>query len=242
MNQNQDQLSLNIGLDDYVSLDKFIHCNSTQDFLYYLKSTISDDSISNLYFIWGGQGVGKSYLMQALNREFISLGKKTFHMSLRDNRITSPEVFQNLESMDVVLIENIDNLQKHEDWESEIFKLLNSALTGQTKIYLSSRLVAKDLGVLLKDLESRLSYCTAVEVPEITQEEKIEALKQSSLRKGITLDIKTIQYIVNNTSRSLSDLLQLMNDMDNFSLKRKKKVSPALIREFLQLKASSSHK
>ena len=83
---------------------------------------------------------------------------------------------------------------------------------------------------------SRLSYCTAIEVPEISQEEKIEALKQSSSRKGINLDTKTIQYIINNTSISLSDLLQLINDIDSFSLKKKKKVSVSLVKEFLNTK------
>ena len=108
--------------------------------------------------------------------------------------------------------------------------------SGNTKIYISSQVVSKDLRISLKDLMSRLSYCTAIEVPEISQEEKIEALKQSSNRKGINLDTKTIQYIINNTSRSLSDLLQLINDIDSFSLKKKKKVSVSLVKEFLNTK------
>ena len=48
MNQDLDQLSLNVALEDYVSLDKFIDCKSTQDFLNFLRSTISDNSISRL--------------------------------------------------------------------------------------------------------------------------------------------------------------------------------------------------
>ena len=80
MNQDLDQLSLNIKLDDYVSLDKYIDCNSTKDFLNFIKSTLADDSVSNLFYIWGVKGVGKAYIMQALNREFIALGKKTFHV------------------------------------------------------------------------------------------------------------------------------------------------------------------
>ena len=236
MNQDLDQLSLNVALEDYVSLDKFIDCKSTQDFLNFLRSTISDNSISNLYFIWGAEGVGKSYIMQSLNREFLDLGKKTFHLSLADKRISSHEIFQNLDSMDIVIIENIDHLPADEAWESEVFKLLNEALSVNTKIYISSQVVSKDLRISLKDLMSRLSYCTAIEVPEISQEEKIEALKQSSSRKGINLDTKTIQYIINNTSRSLSDLLQLINDIDSFSLKKKKKVSVSLVKEFLNTK------
>jgi len=61
-------------------------------------------------------------------------------------------------------------------------------------------------------------------------------LVQSSKRKGFLLDDRTIQYIVSYTSRSLSDLLKLLNELDSFSLKKKKKISPSLIREMISSK------
>ena len=123
-----------------------------------------------------------------------------------------------------------------------IFDLINDALSDNTKIYLSSNLVSKDLKIRLKDLKSRLSYFTAIEIPEITDEEKIEALHQSSERKGISLDNKTIEYIVSHTSRSLSDLLNLINDLDIYSLKKKRRVTQSLVRELLQTRSDSLHK
>ena len=117
MNQLPDQLSLNIKLDDSVSLDKFIKCKSNSNSLEFLRSTVLDTSVSNLFFIWGLEGVGKSYIMQALNKEFINLNKKTLHLSLDDSRITSHEIFQNLGSLDVLLIEKIDRLPQDQDWE-----------------------------------------------------------------------------------------------------------------------------
>ena len=94
----------------------------------------------------------------------------------------------------------------------------------------------------MKDLKSRLSYFTAIEIPEITDEEKIEALHQSSERKGISIDNKTIEYIVSHTSRSLSDLLKLINDLDIYSLKKKRRVTQSLVRELLQTRSDSLHK
>ena len=76
----------------------------------------------------------------------------------------------------------------------------------------------------------------------ITDEEKIEALHQSSERKGISLDNKTIEYIVSHTSRSLSDLLNLINDLDIYSLKKKRRVTQSLVRELLQTRSDSLHK
>ena len=242
MSQHPDQLSLNIKLDDSVSLDKFINCESNRNSIDFIRSSISEESISNLFYIWGRVGVGKSYIMQAISKEFINLEKKTLHLSLDDARLKSHEVLKNLGSLDVILLEKIDKLPKNKEWETQIFLLINEALSSKTKIYLSSNIVSKDLEIELKDLKSRLSYFTAIEVPEITDEEKIEALSQSSKRKGIFLDEKTIQYIINNTSRSLSDLLKLMNDIDVYSLKKKKKVTSSLIRELIQLRSDNPHK
>ena len=242
MSESPDQLSLNIKLDDSVSLDKFIECESNIDCLNFLRNTLKEDSISNLFYIWGREGVGKSYIMQALNREFINLDKRTFHLSLNDKRVSSHEILQNLESLDVILIENIDSLPKDEEWETQIFSLINNALTSKIKIYLSSCKVAKELQLSLKDLQSRLSYFTAIEIPEISNEEKLDALSQSSARKGIDLDTKTKEFIINNTSRGLSDLLQLLNDLDAYSLKKKKKVTPSLIRQLLKVRSDNPHK
>ena len=52
-------------------------------------------------------------------------------------------------------------------------------------------------------------------------------------RRGISLDKKTTQYIINHTSRSLSDLLKLIDDLDGYALKKQKKVTAALVRELL---------
>ena len=242
MIQPPDQLSLNIKLDDSVSLDKFIKCDSNRNSLEFLKSTLIEDSVSNLFYLWGLEGVGKSYLMQALHREFINRDMKTLHLSFDDNSITSPDIFKNLGTLEVILIEKIDQLPHENDWEIALFSLINEALSSKTKIYLSSNLVSKDLKIELMDLKSRLSYFTAIEIPEITDEEKKEALSQSSKRKGIHLDKKTIDYIVSHTSRSLSDLLKLINELDIYSLKKKRKVTPSLVRELLKTKSDSLHR
>ena len=42
-----------------------------------------------------------------------------------------------------------------------------------------------------------------------------------------------ISYILNHTSRGLSDLLQLISDLDNFSLEKKRKITIPLIKEMI---------
>ena len=110
--QSPDQLSLNIKLDDSASLDKFINCESNKNAIDLLKGTLEKDSVSNLFYIWGEEGVGKSYIMQALNKELTHLNNQTFHLSLNDERINSPDILKNLSSLDAILIEKIELLKK----------------------------------------------------------------------------------------------------------------------------------
>ena len=142
----------------------------------------------------------------------------------------------NLSSLEAIFIEDFESMEDSEDWERGMFNLINECYMNGTKIYLSSNKVTKNMQIRLADLASRLSSFTAIEIPEITEEEKIQALIQSSTRKGLVLDEKTLKYIVNYTSRSLSDLLKLLNELDSFSLQKKKKISPALVREMINTK------
>ena len=236
MNKLPEQLHLNVQLDDSISLDKFIDCRSTEDFLKIIKNSTLDQSISSFYLIWGDEGRGKSYVMQGLHKKYIQDDKKTFHFSFEDKRINSTEILMNLSSLEAIFIEDFESMEDSEDWERGMFNLINECYMNGTKIYLSSNKVTKNMQIRLADLASRLSSFTAIEIPEITEEEKIQALIQSSTRKGLVLDERTLKYIVNYTSRSLSDLLKLLNELDSFSLQKKKKISPALVREMINTK------
>jgi DnaA family protein len=233
------QLFLDIKLDESVSLENFIRCNSTNIALSILSNIMESSSISNSFLLWGRSGVGKSYLMHALNRDFLRQNMNTAFISLSDPRINEPTILEGLDQMDAVFIEDVSELRDSEDWESPLFNLINQSLINETKLVFSSNCVAQDLGVTLKDLRSRLSAFTAVEIPEITEKEKIEALMQSAARKGIELEEKTVKYILTYTSRNLSDLLRLLSELDEFSLEKKKKLSPSLVRELLSQRSSN---
>ena len=242
MSQHLDQLTLNIQLDDSISLKKFIKCDSNKYCIKFIENSLSSEAISNLYYLWGEEGVGKSYLMKAINKEFRKLGKKTFHLSLEHPKKFSPDILDDLISMDVILIERIDYISQDVDWQTKFFSLINYALNSKLKIYVSSNFVAKDLNIDLKDLLSRLLYFTAIEIPEIKQSEKIDAINYSAMRKGINLDQKTLKYILNNTSRSLTDLLKLLDDLDDYSLKKKRKINISLVSQMLRDNFNNSHK
>ena len=77
---------------------------------------------------------------------------------------------------------------------------------------------------------------------QIKEQEKILALKQAASRKGMILEEKAIKYILDHTFRSLSNLLNLIAELDAYSLEKKRKLTISLIRELLTSKYSSQDK
>ncbi len=138
--------------------------------------------------------------------------------------------------LDVIFIESMEQFPSLREWELALFNLINACLLKDCKIFISSKVTAKHLEINLVDLKSRLLAFPAFELPEINEDEKLKALKEAASRKGWKLEDNVLSYILTHTSRNLSDLMSLMNELDTFSLEKKRKVSIALVRELISNK------
>ena len=233
------QLHLDIQLDESIKLSKFINCETTKFLIKNLENFLLDNSLTNFIFIWGNKGVGKSYLLRAVNQEFFEKKKTTAFLSFSNLSLYSPSVFDGLETLDTIFIDDIHLFPKSKEWEEAFFNFINCCINAQTKLLISSEKIVKRMSLQLPDLESRLLAFTAIEVPEIQERHKITALLQAADRKGIRLGKKELAYILNHTSRSLSDLLKLLSDLDRFSLEKQRKLSIPLIKEMISTKDNS---
>jgi len=239
---NPRQLILDVRLDNSIALENFIHCASTALTLNALENFLSDNSLIDFLFLWGKKGVGKEYLVQAVNNEFIKNKKKTAFLLISNDRLQLNEVVSELNNIDLLIIENVHLLPDKMDWEKALFNLINISLSKGLKLLFTSEIFAKDLSIKLPDLKSRLIAFTAVEVPEVSDQEKIFALQESADRKGILLEERTLNYILTHTSRSLSDLLKLLADLDSYSLEKQRKLSVPLVSELLSNRLGNLHK
>ena len=227
------QLHLDVKLDEAISLENFIVCPSTEIILEASRDFISESKMTRTFFLWGKEGTGKNYLLHSINKKFLENNLHSAFISFTKTSFEDSSVFEGLEKMDVVFIEAIDQFPLDNKWEVALFNLINACFTKDSKLFFSSTVPAKDLEVRLPDLKSRLLAFPAFELPELTDEEKIRALKESAKRKGLVFDEKVQSYILNHTSRSLSDLLKLLVDLDTFSLERKRKISISLVKDLL---------
>jgi len=233
------QLHLDVKLDESITLDNFLSCSSTELVLKASNNFISNHSSFRTLYLWGREGVGKNYLLNATNRKCKESKLSSTFLSFSSNTFEDKSLLEGLEELDVVFIEGLERYPKGEDWEVALFNLINAGSSKGLRMFFSSNQVAKDLSIQLPDLKSRLIAFPAFELPEITEKEKISALEQSAKRKGLIFEEKVLTYILNHTSRSLTDLLKLMFELDTFSLEKKRKISISLVKELLSDKADN---
>ena len=230
------QLNLDVKLDEAIKLENFIICPSTEIILRASKEFISGSNTTRTFFLWGREGTGKNYLLHSINREFLEKKLLSAFISFSQGPLDSPSVFDGLEKLDVIFIESMEQFPSVTEWELALFNLINACLLSESRILISSKVTAKELEIKLPDLKSRLLAFPAFELPEITEEEKFMAMKEAADRKGLMFEDNVLSYILTHTSRKLSDLLSLLNELDNYSLEKQRKVSISLVKDLISNK------
>ena len=233
---NPKQLNLDVKLDEAININNFIICPSTEIILKASRDFISGSDTTKTFFLWGKKGAGKNYLLHSINREFLEKKLHSAFISFEKSLLDNPSVLDGLEDLDVIFIESLEQFPSSKEWELALFNLINACLLKDCKIFISSQVTAKHMEINLVDLKSRLIAFPAFELPEINENEKLKAMKEAASRKGWELEDHVLSYILTHTSRNLSDLMSLMNELDTFSLEKKRKVSIALVRELISNK------
>ena len=233
---NPKQLNLDVKLDEAININNFIICPSTEIILKASRDFISGSDTTKTFFLWGKKGAGKNYLLHSINREFLEKKLHSAFISFENSLLDNPSVLDGLEDLDVIFIESMEQFPSSKEWELALFNLINACLLKDCKIFISSQVTAKHMEINLVDLKSRLLAFPAFELPEINEDEKLKAMQEAASRKGWELEDNVLSYILTHTSRNLSDLMSLMNELDTFSLEKKKKVSIALVRELISNK------
>tara|TARA_B100001123_G_C14893057_1_gene860687 strand:+ start:41 stop:766 length:726 start_codon:yes stop_codon:yes gene_type:complete len=227
------QLNLDVKLDGSIRLENFIVCPSTELILKVSEEFILRSEETKTLFLWGKKGVGKNYLLQGINQRFVEKNVNSLFISFKNNKYEDPKIFDGLEELEVIFVESLEDFPFSEDWEVSLFNLINACFATNCQLLISANMPVKDLPINLPDLKSRLLAFPAFELPEINEEEKLTAMRESAERKGWVLEDKVLSYILTHASRNLSDLLKLLNDLDNFSLEKKRKVTTTLVRELI---------
>ncbi|MHB8967962.1 MAG: chromosomal replication initiator protein DnaA [Thermoleophilia bacterium] len=161
----------------------------------------------NPLFIYGGVGLGKTHLLQAIGHyvatnnpemtvKYITLEEFTndFINSLRDQRIEGFK--RSYRNVDVLLIDDVQFLENKEQTQEEFFHTFNSLYEAGNQIVLNSDRPPKEIATLEERLRSRFEsgLITDIQPPDI--ETRIAILKKRIDADAISIPEENVSEVL----------------------------------------------
>lgn len=205
-----------------------------------LKNSVVGSGEPILY-MWGESGSGRSHLLHALCSEVDERGDSVAYIPLHHYQGMSLDIFENMENMSLLCIDNIDAIAGNKKWEKALFDFYNRWLDNKERrtkgasLILCANNLPKQLNIKLKDLVSRLEWGACYHLEPLNDEEKLGALQLRAELKGMKLPVDVGRFLLNRLSREMDLLLNTLDRLDNASLEAQRKLTIPFVKEVLGL-------
>lgn len=184
-------------------------------------------------FLYGNAGSGKTHLLQATCNSTANRNGRALYFSLTGADSMSPEILSELETLDLVALDDLQYAAGNADWERALFGLFNALGDTNTPLLLAADVNPNGLAIELPDLRSRLCSCTVFRLEELTDSEKIGALQMQAQRRGMNLSDEVGRYLLSRVRRDMGSLLEILERLDEASLAAQRRITIPFVREVL---------
>ena len=171
----------------------------------------------NPLFLYGGVGLGKTHLIQAIGnqiannfpeKKIIYLSSDIFTVefveSIQSNKVNEFSSFYR--SMDVLIIDDIQFLIGKEKTQDLFFHIFNTLHQTRKQIILSSDKPPKDLKGLDERLISRFQWGLTADIQPPELETRIAILKRKAETYGMQVSNEILEYIATNITSNIREL------------------------------------
>jgi len=178
--------------------------------------------IYNPLFIYGGVGLGKTHLLQAIGNEANKSFKKKKIKYISSEKFTSEVVSsiqnQKMEAfkakyrdVDVLIIDDVQFLAGKEKTQEEFFNIFNVLYENNKQIIISSDRPPKAINALAERLRSRFEGGMIADISAPDFETRIAILKTKAQEKKIDFSDDVYQYIASVIQKNIRELEGALN-------------------------------
>lgn len=171
----------------------------------------------NPLFIYGGSGVGKTHLANAIGNQVCALNTQarvlyvsanTFKLQYQDatknNRI--PDFLNFYQSIDVLIVDDIQYFAGKQGTQDTFFHIFNYLQNSRKQLILTCDRPPVELKDIEERLLTRFKWGLAAEIKHPDYQLRRNILLSKMRRDGITLSDEIVDFIANNVRTSVRDL------------------------------------
>ncbi len=221
------QLPFSFHPPEHYSFANFLSGNNSQ-LIYSLNAPEE-----KLVFLWGEKNAGKTHLLQALTWQQQQQGGDAIYFSLADRDYVLPEMLQGLEDTQLVCLDDVNVAGGQQDWELGLFHFFNRIREKGNKLVLAADNSALNLNIQLADLKSRLSWGLTYHLLPLDDQQKISVLKLRAQQRGFDLSDEVAAYLLSRATRDMSELMELLQQLDYATLAQQRKLTIPFIKKFM---------
>lgn len=179
-------------------------------------------TLYNPLFIYGGVGLGKTHLLQAIGNELTKKNPSKKIRYLSSERYTSElvdaiskrgmETFKKkYYKIDALIIDDIQFIAGKEKTQEEFFNTFNALYQKNKQIIISSDRPPKAISTLEERLRSRFEGGMIADISFPDMETRMAILKSKTKEKKVTISEDVLQYIATHVQKNIRELEGALN-------------------------------
>lgn len=178
----------------------------------------------NPLFVYGGVGIGKTHLMQAVGNEILKLNPaahvvyvsteqfvQEFLDAIRFKKNT--DFADHYRSADVLIIDDIQFIAGKEKTQEEFFHTFNALHQANKQIIISSDKPPKDIPTLEERLRSRFAWGMSIDMQVPDFETRCAIVQTKAQTNNLQLDSDVVEFLANLITTNIRELEGALNQL-----------------------------
>ena len=177
----------------------------------------------NPLFIYGGVGLGKTHLLQAVGNDIITrnpsakvayISSETFVKEFLDSiRFKKNGFSDRYRNVDVLIIDDMQFIAGKEKTQEEFFHTFNALHQANKQIIIGSDKPPRSIPTLTERLRSRFEWGMAIDIQMPDFETRCAIVETKAAQSGITLERETVEYLAKNIKTNIRELEGALNQL-----------------------------
>ena len=205
----------------------------------------SPGSLYNPLFIYGGVGLGKTHLLEAIGNHMLQVNPKArvkyvtsedftndYINAIRNN--TTEQLREEYRNLDLLLIDDIQFLANKEGTQLEFFNTFNALHDRKKQIVMTSDRIPNEIPELQDRLVSRFRWGLTVEITPPDLETRIAILRSKVEEDHIDIGNDTLNYIAGQIDTNIRELEGALTKVQAFANLSGDRITPSLASQALK--------